>query len=242
MPMVTINEIRRRNLASLKEKYGSWRSLADAFGVSESQLSQWVNASADSRTGRPRGMRDSTCRKLEQAIGLKQGWLDLSHAISANGDSVIVAASAQPPEGYVRLDHLSAQPSMGWGGIVDAQPHIVQSLDVLESWVRQKIGTTDPKRIKVLTGVGASMSPTIQDQDLVFVDITHNYINAPGIYVIDISGLLIIKKALILSDGTLIIRSDNTADYPDEERHNLRSAGDSITICGKVLAWWTLRK
>jgi phage repressor protein C with HTH and peptisase S24 domain len=148
----------------------------------------------------------------------------------------------RPSDGYVRLEHLSPQPSMGRGSFLDEPVRVVQYLDVLEQWVRQKIGTTDPKRIKVLTGIGVSMRPTIDDQDLVFVDIGQTFINAPGIYVLDIAGFLIIKKALILSNGTLIIRSDNREEYPDEEKYDLRRAGDSITVCGKVLAWWTLSK
>jgi len=51
-----------------------------------------------------------------------------------------------------------------------------------------------------------------------------------------------LKKALILTDGTLILRSDNTADYPDEERHDLARAADTICVAGRVLAWWTLRR
>jgi len=51
----------------------------------------------------------------------------------------------------------------------------------------------------------------------------------------------LLKKALILSDGTLVLRSDNTEDYPDEERIDLRKASECINIAGKVLAWWTMK-
>lgn len=156
-----------------------------------------------------------------------------------DGNLVAVADQDTPPAGYIRLQHLPYQPSMG-PGRAQVPEHIVQHIDVLESFVRQKVGTVSADRIKILTGVGTSMLPRIKDQDIVFVDIEHRWIDAPGYYVIDVGGLLLLKKAMILSTGTLILRSENIEEYPDEERHDLRKAAETITVCGKVLAWWTL--
>ena len=86
------------------------------------------------------------------------------------------------------------------------------------------------------------MLPTIKDNDLVFIDIGKNYIDSPGIYVINVAGRLLLKKALILSDGTLILRSDNIKEFPDEERYNLSKEDYKITVCGKYLARWTFEK
>ncbi|MDH2234039.1 hypothetical protein N5K37_29415 [Delftia tsuruhatensis] len=130
---------------------------------------------------------------------------------------------------------------MGPGSHMDEAVQIVRHLDVLESWVRKKIGTVNPERIKIMTGNGHSMKPTIQDEDLVFVDMGQRTIDAQGIYVIDVYNRLLLKKALILSDGTLVLRSDNIVDYPDEERIDLRKASECINIAGKVLAWWTMK-
>lgn len=86
------------------------------------------------------------------------------------------------------------------------------------------------------------MAPTIHDGDLVFVDVECRSIEAAGIYVLDSAGRLILKKAMILSTGTLIIRSDNVDEYPDKERYDLLNVADAIIVCEKVMAWWTLRK
>ena len=149
---------------------------------------------------------------------------------------------AGPPEGYIRLEHLSAQPSMGHGAVVDELEQVVQHLDVLERWVREEVGSVDAQRVKVLTAKGRSMWPAINHRDLVFVDVAQRAIDAPGIYVVDVAGRLLLKKALILANGTLILRSENQVEFPDEERYDLAKEGDTITICGKVLAWWSLRK
>ncbi len=167
---------------------------------------------------------------------------EISRLGRQRADTVQLVSENQPVDGYIRLEHLSARPAMGTGTDVSEPVHVVQYLDVLEQWVRKKIGATNPDRIKVLSAVGTSMAPTITEDDLIFVDIGRQYIDAPGIYVIDVAGRLLLKKAMILSDGTLILRSDNTKEYPDEERHDLKKSSDTISVCGKVMAWWTLKK
>lgn len=80
MAAVTINDIRRANLALLSTELGSKRKLAETIGKSEAQLSQWINGSTDSRTGKPRGMRLETCHQIEDATGKPRGWLDTDHS------------------------------------------------------------------------------------------------------------------------------------------------------------------
>lgn len=155
---------------------------------------------------------------------------------------VPVSQRDRPSTGYVRLQHLSPQPSMGPGLDICEPVQVVRHLDVLESWVRQKVGSTSYDRIKILTGCGQSMRPTIQDQDLVFVDISQRAIDIPGIYVLDVCGRFLLKRAMILSDGTLVLRSDNIEEFPDEERIDLSTAAESVNVAGRVKAWWTLHQ
>jgi hypothetical protein len=74
--MQTIAEIRRHNLKLLISEYGSAKALADALDKQPAQLSQWVNASPDSKTGVPRGLRDNTAREIERSTGKPKGWMD----------------------------------------------------------------------------------------------------------------------------------------------------------------------
>lgn len=143
---------------------------------------------------------------------------------------------------FVKLEHLSPRPSMGNGTNLSEQIQVVQHLEVYEQWLQEAVGTTDPKRIKVLTAVGRSMLPTIGDKDLVFVDITKKSIDAPGIYVIDVNQRLLLKKVMIQGNGTLIIQSENTQEFPDVERYPADELNETVHICGKVMAWWSLKK
>ena len=149
--------------------------------------------------------------------------------VSASYDRVLA--------GYVRLEHLSVTPASG-----PDSSGVIRHLDVLESWVRQKVGSTSHDRIKILTGCGQSMLPSIKNDDLVFVDMSQQYIDVPGIYVLNVCDRLLLKRALIHSTGTLVLRSDNAAEFPDEERIDLRTAAESVKVVGRVKAWWTLHQ
>ncbi len=75
-----IDDIRRANLASLAKEAGGVGRLAERLERDQSQVSQWLNASKNSATGTPRGMRAGTCRFIEKKMGKPEGWLDINHA------------------------------------------------------------------------------------------------------------------------------------------------------------------
>lgn len=200
-----------------------------------------LKAAAGFANGLGCGIEDFSPRLAAEAQKISFSRVDVMQ-LKDGDEQYPPSVRSKPESGYIRLEHLSPTPSMGAGMAVSEPVQIVQYLDVLEQWVRQEVGTTNPSRIKVLTGNGNSMAPTIKDKDLVFVDVDCRSIETAGIYVLDVAGRLILKKAMILGSGTLVIRSDNVAEYPDEERYDLRHADDAITVCGKVLAWWTLGK
>jgi SOS-response transcriptional repressor LexA len=77
--MKTIDEIRRQNLAILVAGCSGVTQLAARAQKSASQISQWLNGSAHSGTGKARGMRSSSCRELERACGKEAGWMEVDH-------------------------------------------------------------------------------------------------------------------------------------------------------------------
>ncbi|WP_313080512.1 helix-turn-helix transcriptional regulator [Pulveribacter sp.] len=239
----------QERIAEVMAKTGlSVGELSRLCGVSSSAVTQW-------KEGHTKSIKPGPADKLARATGYSALWL-------ATGEGPMRNAPAAPPHaqgpaafapvaaaeddavayGYVRLENLSPEPAMGDGAVLDEPIQVVRQLDVWEQWLRQKVGSANPERIRVLTARGRSMLPTIQDQDLVFVDVWQREIREPGIYVVDVAGRLLLKKALIQSTGTLILRSDNVEEYPDEERHDLEKVADTINVAGRVLAWWTLRR
>jgi len=50
--------------------------LSGMIDKSTAQISQWINASKDSKTGVPRVLARKTAREIEQKLGLTEGWMD----------------------------------------------------------------------------------------------------------------------------------------------------------------------
>lgn len=88
--MKTVDETRRARLADLVREFGTAANLADTIGCSPAQLSQWLNASKESKTGKPRGMRKETARLIERKCGRPVGWLDgLGGQMAGVADSIV---------------------------------------------------------------------------------------------------------------------------------------------------------
>lgn len=77
--MNKIEDVRRRNLAALREQIGSVAELAERIGKSQSQVSQWLNASTHSSSGKPRTISSGSCREIEKAFKKPDGWMDVEH-------------------------------------------------------------------------------------------------------------------------------------------------------------------
>lgn len=75
---VRIDEIHRARLRLLiQEKAGGKQAtFAGLIGKAPAQVSQWINASKDSTTGKRRAMDRSTAREIERKVALPDGWMD----------------------------------------------------------------------------------------------------------------------------------------------------------------------
>ncbi|MCA8430067.1 hypothetical protein [Burkholderia seminalis] len=109
--MKEIDEIRRDNLRIIEAEHGGPSAAAAALGMSHSQFTNLRDGAKDSKTGRPRGMRTATARKIDELAGKPAGWLDtdhshttadvLSHGVPAGWDKLSQAQRAQV-ESFIR--------------------------------------------------------------------------------------------------------------------------------------------
>lgn len=89
--MRTIEEIRRLRLVELRDKYKGIAELNEARGKSriDSTLTQIVNGSVGSKTGKPKTMGSELARSIEEDLKLERGWMDndpdLLHAAAKPG-------------------------------------------------------------------------------------------------------------------------------------------------------------
>lgn len=77
--MKTNAEIRRENLSDLADEFHGVAKLADRLHKSPAQVSQWINASKDSKTKKPRGISDDMARHIEECCEKERGWMDNDH-------------------------------------------------------------------------------------------------------------------------------------------------------------------
>ena len=77
--MKKIEDVRRDNLRRLRDELGGVQALADRIGKGQPQVSQWLNASTHSVTGKPRTISSASCREIERALGKPDGWMDAEH-------------------------------------------------------------------------------------------------------------------------------------------------------------------
>lgn len=96
---MTNDEVRRYRLDLLVTEFGGVGKLATILDKSTSQVSQWRNASPNSKTGKPRAMNDDTARFIENRTGKPRGWLDTSpDGAPSEPEAPVFARKAAAPQ------------------------------------------------------------------------------------------------------------------------------------------------
>jgi phage repressor protein C with HTH and peptisase S24 domain len=204
----------RRRLRLIMQQFGSVADLARAVGVSDNAIYKWVSG-----RGQPSMI---SLVNLARAARVSIEWLATGQD-APKGE----ARGAEAGE-YVYLPHNSVRSAVGRGTVQSRQ--IVDYLALKAEWLRRRIGI-DPKNLMLVEAVSDSMAPTIDEGDLVLVDLRDQRFRHDGVYVLRASGDLSIKRIQRRPDGKLIIRNDNAAYEPTVV------SVDSVTIVGHVI--WT---
>lgn len=139
----------------------------------------------------------------------------------------------------IHFELYDIQASAGPGRTIKEHPQVLRQVSVLESWARQTLGNRDFSNVKLITANGTSMQGTIENGDVLFVDISVKQFDGDGIYVISRSDELHVKRLQRLHGMRLAIISDNKSNKT--ETLNAQEANEVI-ICGRVLATWNLKR
>lgn len=205
--MATNPEIHRENLHILAQESGGVRKLAERLGKSDSQVSQWLNASLNSGTGKPRGMRPDTARYIEEQCDKPRGWMDVRHNAFLEISSI-----DKPSEGgdiEIRQYH-EVGGAMGNGVILRDQPGEIHSWRVTPDWIAQNVRShTGAANLCIVTGFGDSMQPLYNPGDPLLVDIGVKNAEYDGIYFFRIGNEGFIKRLQRIPGVGLMAISDN---------------------------------
>ena len=115
------------------------------------------------------------------------------------------------------------------GGAYDAED-AYESLEVPPYFINALGGKENLKNIDAINVVGDSMEPTLNSDNIIFVDKTKNDVSRDGIYAFTTTHGLFVKRIQRRVDGNLDIISDNK-DYPSQILSK-----NELSILGKVVS------
>lgn len=225
--MRPVSEIRRENLELLIEEEGTIPALNEKLGRRRNDPSlSFIRAqSVRSSTGKPYLMGDKLARDIESKLKLGRGWMDTDHT------GMLIDSIDKPADG-VRVPELADTGTMGDDPSVLEQDVIIGGLTLAPDFVR-RLNPSNPMNLKVLTGHGDSMLPTIAPGDKVLIDegVKDLY---DGIYVLRSYDTLFIKRVNKNLKGAVVISSDNPTVKLSEEL----DGSEQLEIVGRVVYVW----
>lgn len=243
--MKTIDDIRTDNLKALVQQHGGTNKFAEKIGKGAAQVSQWVNRSANSITGRPRVVSTASCRAIEAELELPFGWMDTEHDDTANGlevgepaapyekfagfETVPISFDSDNPS-FVKIRMVTLRLSAGIQGFrtePDEGPDSELSLNV--HWMQKK-GLIPDKLIGIRVR-GESMEPTLYDGDVVVVDTADTKPVDGAIYAINYEGEAVVKR-MSRDAGDWWLTSDS---FDQRKYHRKLCRGGECLIIGRVV-------
>lgn len=196
------------------------RELAQALGIEENKISK-VRA----------GERQFKGAELLAAYE----WLDQREAeahmprlsrVAAVGQQVIPAT---PVEGeVVQIQKLDLSLSMGPGTLIDG--YVESELVSFDLGFVRLFTRAASDHLRLVTGIGDSMEPTLKWGDLILIDTTDRMLSKQdGIYWINLYGAAGIKRLRAIGPRTILVKSDNPGvDDQEVEAEDLRIEGRAI--------------
>ena len=120
------------------------------------------------------------------------------------------------------------------GGAYESEDNF-ESLEIPPYFIHMLGGKDNLKNIDAINVVGDSMEPTLNNDNIIFIDKTKNDCNRDGIYAFTTEHGLFVKRIQKKVDGNLDIISDNK-DYPSQVLgvKDLKILGKVISSFGMV--------
>ncbi|MEJ8867277.1 LexA family transcriptional regulator [Pseudomonas jessenii] len=133
----------------------------------------------------------------------------------------------------VWIAHYDVRAAMGGGQIPHDYPEMLQDVRVSPQHLREMgVEFKEHFHLKMVTGWGQSMAPTIKHRDPLLVDISIREFVGDGIYMFSWEGHLYIKRLQWIGEGQINMISDNARHPPQTIR------ADETYIQARVLLVW----
>jgi hypothetical protein len=133
----------------------------------------------------------------------------------------------------VWIAHYDVRAAMGGGQIPHDYPEMFQDVRVSPQHLREMgVEFTEHFHLKMVTGWGQSMAPTIKHRDPLLVDVSVREFVGDGIYMFSWDGHLYIKRLQWMGEDRIKMISDNPRHPPETIR------ADETYIQARVLLVW----
>lgn len=217
-----IYETRRNNLRLLidQKANGNMAEFGRLIGKERAQIKQYL--SSDYNEGRSIGER--VARDIEKKAGVAP------YALDADAEAAFHA-----PEGTAKdqtvFAMLDVRAACGQGLMASEHPEVVSMMSMPIGMAQSLLGTTNKTgSVKIVSAANDSMAPTIEPDDLLFVDTSIVEYMTEGVYLLVHDGHLICKR-LSRPGKDIIVSSDN----PHYKSWNWSERPDQTRIVGRVL-------
>lgn len=181
---------------------------------------------------------------LARAGNVTAGWLatgDGPMVPPRRGGALVPTELSELSEGYVALPRYGTPQTAAGAGLQVTREEVVDWVYFKAEWLHRTLGVS-PHELAIIEAVGDSMAPTIQDGDLLIVDLTSPKFRSDGIYVIAPGGeldALSVKRVSVGPLGSMIVSSDNQAygrrdEIPREELEAVRIVGRVVWAGGRI--------
>jgi len=164
--------------------------------------------------------------RIADALRVEPEWL-LSGKGRVEGDDPI---TQDYHNDFVAIQYASVRPSMGGGAVIENEDGPARDFHFRRAWIRDRLRAA-PSMLRVMAVQGDSMMPTLNDGDVILVDMNQRNPVPPGVFVLH-DGMGLVAKRLEhvpMSDPPRVrIISDNHQYSPYE------CTAEEVNIVGRV--------
>lgn len=226
------------------------KPLADFFGLTTDQLRGYspiegqVASEPEEATRSTGDLLKEMLQKhgkglTEEARQRLQAMADDQAELESGRGNVITADFSRPGlvGDEIKIPHYDVRAAMGGGQIPADYIELLRDVTVSQEHLRRLgVDYESPFHLKMITGWGQSMEPTIQDKDPLLIDVSIEEFTGDGIYLFTQGEMLFIKRLQLEDEKRLKVISDN-------RNHDPRFVtSDDIYIKGRILLVWNAHR
>ena len=186
----------RMRLTQVIQSFGSVAELAALVGVSDNAIYKWLAG-----RGQP---TVANLVALARASRVSVEWL------ATGAEPVHKARKASDAVGrddFIFMPRNRARFAGGRNGVLHSE-QVVDSIAFRADWIKQHL-MAEPRDLILIEVEGDSMSPTIENSDLILANLAEPRFRQDGIYLLRRANGLEVKRIQRRPDGKLLVRSDN---------------------------------